>query len=725
MARMMKSALCNLSLCAAFLILSTPALATSYNRIIVPEACHPAIRSAARIIAKDLGLPESAVHAGANPGVPGKGEIVLTDSTTNAAQANWLGKIPAKIKHDGYAIVFQKGGALIYGVRPRSLLFAAGDVHLWKDRDAGSFVRDPSFAIRTAGYDGDLPVAEYVAKLGVNILTINAKAAVTLKDSLPKVFDQLSPREQARLERESRRNENRYARFAKACHDADVAFYPMLYGNDFRRWSPALYAAALKVYPSARGQRAPDSWEKASLCPSDPMTWKLIDAYVKEFVEQTHADGLYATFWDDYGLYCQDPRCQKDGLNQFPNELYDCVRHYNQVLTSLGKKLIVRTWSSGVPHWFGNQWVHAPGYGSFGGSGTNLWGRVIHDLPSSIIIQTKVYNSDCQPDARFSTLLGHAAPHREIAEYQISGQTRGRFYFPASDVNHTAWTMRKSYSLVGPDGGVNVFPGGTKQSNYNLLHDIANSINVYAWRELSWQVNKNVDQIWMEWAVPIFGPKAARSIVDALKLSENVVDRLFSTLGLGTDTNSGFPGSIQRRETLLKYTNRYYLPQYARFLKPTKENIQRVIEEKAECLKEINKMFQDLDAARPYLTKAQADELQTRFEWLKQFAIVNRNLEVSLWRYRYLRYEASLLTTDPGQMKYLAQAYDAVKAHRKLLFQFNPNQRFSCYDVPLGQLARKPSLGNPMPLMRQLYDRSLALVQDAVGPSYVPKKWRR
>jgi hypothetical protein len=125
------------------------------------------------------------------------------------------------------------------------------------------------------------------------------------------------------------------------------------------------------------------------------------------------------------------------------------------------------------------------------------------------------------------------------------------------------------------------------------------------------------------------------------------------------------------------------------------------------------------------LTAAQAGELTTRFNWLKQFAIVNASLEESLWRYRYLRYEAAMLTTDPEQMKFLAQACDAVQAHRKLLFQFDPGQKFSCYDVPLGELQRRPSLGNPLPLMKELYQGSEDFVESAVGPGCLPKDWRR
>jgi hypothetical protein len=697
------------------------------EKIIVPEHSHPALISAAELLEHDFSLADSAVLTVPLP-LPVRlhaGELLLTTHLPNVEQAALFGLTDRALPADGYGIIFTNGAVWIFGQRPRSLLFAAGDVNLWKGRTNGVFVRHPAFAFRSASVHGRFSVAECVARLGVNVIIGPQDSPVTLRDTLPEVYDKLSRADQAALDRQAASAEEKHRRLAEACHAADVEYYPLLYGNDFRRWSPALYAAALKAYPSARGTNAPDSWEKGSLCPSDPQTWKLFRAYVREFIQRSHADGLYATFWDHYGIYCQCDRCVKDGLNQFPNELCVCVSNYAAAADALGCKLVVRTWSSGVPHWFGGQWVNAPGNGGPSGAATQIWGKVIGDLPADIAIQTKVYEADCQPDPPFSELLGKAAPHQEIAEYQMTGQTTGRYFLPASTVDYTAWTMRRSLELVGPAGGVSLFSGGTKNPRYNLFADIVNGINANAWRELSWNPDANVGDIWLDWARPIYGAKAAPAVVRALRLSESVINRLFSVLGLGNDTNSGFPGTIARRETLLKYTNRYYRPEGKAALEPTLENVNRVIAEKEDCLRQIAVMQQDIDEAAPDLKPAQLAELRTRLDWLRQFALVERYLDESLWRYRYLRHQADMLTTDAGQMQYLAAAYDQVHRHYRLMFRFDPDQRFSCYDVPLGRLPARPSLGNPLPLMDQLYQGSLAFVEQALGPDSVPSKWLR
>jgi len=713
-------------ICLVLVLAASLSAQSSYREVILPKGSHPAIYSAARIIAVRLGISQEAIKAVSHPGEPGRGQIVLAAATSSPVGFLSLDAKATTIRYDGYMIVFRNSGALIYGARPRSLLYAAGDWRIWKDKSSGTLIREPDFAVRTGEYDANRSVAEYVAELGVNVLIAKPNdAVVTLKDTLPEVYRQLTPEDQLRLEKAKAERRKQHEEFARECRDADVPFYAFLFGNDFDFWSHALYQAALKAYPSVQGTPGERSFEKARLCPSDPMTWKIIRAYVEDFMEQSYADGLYATFWDHYGLNCQDDRCTRDGLHRFPNQVYETVRQYHEVLQPMGKKLVVRTWSSGVPHWLGSEFVHAPGYGHFGGSGVELWSRVIKELPADIVLQTKVYDSDCQPDSRFSPLLGQAKPHLELAEYQVSGQTVGRFYFPASSVEYDAQTMRKAHDLIAPDGGVSIFPGGTQQPGYSLLDDIVNSINVYAWRQLSWNVNADLDQVWLDWATPIYGPQAAPHIIKALKLSEEAVNRTFSTLGMGSSTNSDFAQTIARRETLLMYTNRFDTPEYAKPLEPNKENIDRVIEEKKECLRKIDEMFSELDQARPFLKKEQAEELAARFDWLRQFAIASSHLDESLWRYRYLRYLSSMLTTDPEQLKYLAQDYDAVQEDQKRLFRFDPTQKFSCYRTPVGQLRTAPSLGNPVPLMKELYEKSKELVENSAGPDYVPAEWRR
>jgi hypothetical protein len=696
--------------------------APKFTAILIPAGAHPAVRSAAEMLAKKLGLSAEVIHesVGTDELIKGMISLVLKDAKgVNATLAS-------SITRDGYAVLAENGSLIVCGARPRSLLFAAGETHHWLERTTGLWARNPEFAMRFAAHHADHSVAEQVAILGANSFVAQLHASVSLKDEMPEVYAKLSPAVQQRLAAAEADDMKRNAALVKEFHDADVeVFADLPYGNNFSRWSEDLYNAFLAVYPSAKGVPEEHSWERAALCPSDPATWKLFEAYVRECARQSQADGVACTFWDQFGIFCHDERCRKNGLDQFKNELQVAITHYYAAVQPMGKKLHLRTWSSGCPHWLGADYVHAPGYSNFSPSHYELWSRVINETPKEILIQTKVYHSDCEPDPRFTTLLGHCKPHPEIVEYQMVGQTIGRHYFPAATVAYTAWTMKKAHGLIGAEGGAEITPGGTMQSNYDMYADLLNSVDIFAWRELTWNLNASVAQIYGDWAAQMYPAQAAPHMAKAMLLSEEAANLCWSPLGHGSSTNSDFAGDIERRETLLRYTNRHYLPEYAKFLEPTKENIARIVAEKQKCLAGIDAMFTELEAAKPHLSEAQAAEISTRFDWFREFAVCNTALDVSLWRFRYLRAQAAMLTTDPGEIKPLAEAFDAVAQHAPKLFHYDPAQKFTCYDASLGQLRTKPNLGSPLRLMHEIYTRSLAFMEASVGPDYLPKEFLR
>jgi hypothetical protein len=697
------------------------------GKILVPANAHPAMMSAAKILAKKLDLDESviATYDGAPHATPGA--IVLALAKDGKLAAAEMPKV------DGYTVTYA-GGTVVWGARPRSVLYAAGEPHHWVgsgNRDQGTgnkmtYRRSPEFALRNATWHPDYPVAEQAAIFGANFFIANLRSEPTL-EAVPEVYAALGAAERKSLLEGAAMHKLRNAATVKEFHDADVEVYALLpYGNNFATWSPALYAATVKTYPTAKGVPMANSHESAALCPSDAQGWRVLEAYVKEYSEQCGADGISATFWDNYSAFCQDARCKANGMDKFPNEVHEFLSRYHALLTPMGQKLHMRTWSSGSPHWLGTNYVHAPGYGQFGLTHPELWARVIKETPADLMMQTKIYHSDCEPNSRFTTLLGKCKPHVEMVEYQQVGQFIGRQYFPAATVNYTAATMKKALELVGAHGGVQMHAGGTSQpEGFDLLSDILNSNCIYAWRELTWNINVDLAAMWHEWATQIYGAAAALAMVRFMRASEDACTWCWSPLGHGSSTNADFAGSIARREVLLRYTNRYYLPEFAAHLEPTLENVTKMEKQKSDCMAKIAEMKAALDVARPHLTEAQAAEVTTRFEWFRHFAICNTTLDVSLWRFRYLRGLAGKLTTDPKQMQELAAAYDLIEIEAPKLFQFDKTQKLSMYRVPLGELQRPPALGNPRSLMHDIYTQSLRLVLESVGVNYLPQEWMR
>ena len=138
------------------------------------------------------------------------------------------GKLAAidKPKMDGYTVTYTSG-VVVYGARPRSLLFAAGEPHHWATPRTTSYHRNPEFALRNATYHPDYPVAEQAAIFGANFFVANLPASPALQ-ALPEVFGALGADDQKRLVRRMAQRHKVADNAAQACRkfkDADVDVY--------------------------------------------------------------------------------------------------------------------------------------------------------------------------------------------------------------------------------------------------------------------------------------------------------------------------------------------------------------------------------------------------------------------------------------------------------------------------------------------------------------------
>lgn len=592
---------------------------------------------------------------------------------------------------DGYEAARLDDTVVVKATRPRALLFAAGEAHRWLALTPGQTLkREPKFALRSLNYTGSAHgVAEWVAATGANMIQLGRNAPVRMVDE---------------------------------CKAADVEVFAFLYGCDPMKWGKERCEAFLADHPSARGVDPGRSWEKGIMCPSDPATWEFFTLVITNIAAKADYDGVSVTFWDDYGLNCHCKRCRKSGRDKFGSQVAAAVKCFERALKPLGKKLLVRTWSSGAPHFLGDEWVHAPGYGGSGGEPLELWGDTYRSASRDTVFQTKVYNADCQPNPPFSLLLGKAceAGFTELAEWQITGQTVGLGYLPASVVDHTSWTMKKAYELT-RGKGVCLYAGGYNNPGYEALDDILNSINIYAWRQLSWNPEEDVEKIWQEWASARFGAGAS-AMAQALRRSETAAVASFSPLGFGSATESRFDSNLSRREDHIRYTNRHYLPEGQALLEPTKENITRVVAEKDAAIVAVDEMLSLIDSGAAAWAAANngavapwREEARIRTEWLRTHLLVSRALDGAYWRFRLLRHLSQQGMTDLGVMNDIESDFEAIRQNHRELFKHDADLRLSCYGMkPCGD--REISLRSPIPLMRDIHSNAVECVEHIMGP---------
>ena len=389
------------------------------------------------------------------------------------------------LKHDGYIVERlgtgngERARFVVKAETARAFLYANYESNRWMNARSYPFVRDPHFKTRALDVSrSPEPLRDWIAATGAN--------AVYFKRGRPN------------------------AKRLRECAALGVDAYSFLYGCDAAKWNRARYDEFVTAHPSAKGVSPEKSWEKGTLCPSDAATAAFFGEAVRA-IAVPEVVGVVVCLWDDYGLNCACDRCKANGFaGNWGRQVAFAVKAWEGALKPLKKKLIVRTWSSGASHWLGDEWVHAPGYGGPSGEPLSVWGEAMRRAGTGVLFQTKVYNADCQPNPPFSALL-QVAPRRDIAEWQITGQTVGRQYFPAPVVAQTARQFARVKDLVSPEGGVMLYAGTYKRDGYAALSDRLNSVNLHVWRQLSWDPGEDVDALWREWAELLYGV----SLIDA------------------------------------------------------------------------------------------------------------------------------------------------------------------------------------------------------------------
>ena len=145
------------------------------------------------------------------------------------------------LKHDGYVVERSDDGLVVKAATERAFLYANYESNRWMNAKSYPFVRDPHFAFRALDVGrSPEPLRDWIAATGAN--------AVYLKRGRPD------------------------AKLLRECAELGVPVCGFLYGCDAAKWNHGKYDAFIAEYPSAKGVTPPKSWEKGTLCPSDPAT---------------------------------------------------------------------------------------------------------------------------------------------------------------------------------------------------------------------------------------------------------------------------------------------------------------------------------------------------------------------------------------------------------------------------------------------------------------------
>jgi len=583
-----------------------------------------------------------------------------------------------KPKYDGFLIDTDNEKIVLLGGIPRGTIYAADkflksikiktESFTIEDRD---ILEEPAFKTRFfMNYNmwnlpfkaEELDIMRHY-RFNSCLFGINCSDAILLKESFPEIYNLTKDKKNVE---KHRKIQSGIAEKMQEIHDKyaiDNYVYLTLGIPDHLR------DAVYKTYPGIKGISRPDSYEKAHICPSDPMSWKIWHAIVSEVIElHPSAAGIYLDIMHDgYGINCQCDKCRANGLSEFPAELRKASLETYKVLKEHGKKLLYHTWStnskprkgrsqgsdSGIP------WLMP------GDKPEWLFRQVIEWTPPEIELVKMDTWGDVQPTAPLDPLIGKVGKHPQIVQFQIAEEYRGFNKVPSSMVQYLKDRMSTCFQLGVT--GVLVIVGGWIDPYYLFWKDIINSVNFEAFAKLSWNVNEKVEEIWNCWADKLYENKAAPYVTNALKMSQSVIEKSLAIKGMNFNDHSGYPTSIPRMwEITWDWSNYWYADSYERFA-ITLENIKEIINEKEEAVRIAGEMLSIIKKAKPYLKEKQYTELNERTGWLLHYVMIQRYLAEIYFRMLYMEEQSKKGETDAAQLALIEEACNRInEVHSKL-----------------------------------------------------------
>lgn len=599
-------------------------------------------------------------------------------------------------KWDGWLIDVEHGRVTLLGGMPRGALYATDQfldlVKVGLDGftiEKCSIIEEPSFQKRiiylnpecfyagpeffSSGLEFFLDpnlsdtYVELIRRNRFNTFVIVSSAldSVVLEESFPEVYKSLKEKEKTQAEKWRLKELDKAKKLEEIRNRYGIDYYVRITigipGH--------LHGAVYRIYPDVKGKDNPDSFEKAAICPSNTISWKIWHAVVEEVLEMyPGADGLFLEImYDGYGIYCQCDKCRDVGLNEFPAEIRKAVLETYEVLKKHDKKLLYHLWTSNSKPRKGRSQGSHTGLPWFLPGDRSEWvfRQVIEWTPPEIEFAKMDTWGDHVPTAPMDPIIGKSGKHPLTVVFQVAGEYRGFNKVPSSMVQY----LKDRMSVCAQLGvsGVLVVAGGWVDPYYLFWKDIINGVNFEAFARLAWNVKLPVDEIWGSWTEKIYGSKAAPKVVAALKMSQSVIEKSLAIKGLNFNDHSGYSSSIARTwEVSWDWSNYWYPDSHERF-GITPKNIEEVIAEKEDGLKTVREMLSIVDEAKTHLQEQHYNELKERTEWLLHYATIQRYLSEVYFRMLYLEEIAKKGEMDEGQLGKIDRAINGItEAHAKL-----------------------------------------------------------
>ncbi|WP_339713015.1 hypothetical protein [uncultured Kriegella sp.] len=331
-----------------------------------------------------------------------------------------------------------------------------------------------------------------------------------------------------------------------------------------------------------------------------PGFWKwLEDRYAKMFLDFPEFDGLMMTFHEtQYKIFDNSEVASKlsmpDRFQKLINSIYKSCKKNK-------KELIVRTF------------VYEPEQLEWLKQG-------LDNVSDDIMVQSKCIPHDWEPFYPHNPLIGAFRNKKQIVEFDCSSEYTGRNHIPYTSPEY--FSYRWKYDMTFP-----------KVVGYNARLDHAgfdalftpNEINIYTLAKITQNPEMSPDEIWVNWAKERYGQGASKGIIDVLKPSFDIVNKLFFPQGVWFTRHSWLP-AFDYADSHISYINKWYKEEYIdvteELTNPNMETFSQVREEKDEAIRLIQKSLWQLLSVKGKIKEKEYNDLQERFTLLLQTGLI-------------------------------------------------------------------------------------------------------
>lgn len=405
----------------------------------------------------------------------------------------------------------------------------------------------------------------------------------------------------------------------------------ILYTSEFNH-EPDIYQRCPELHGTL-----PETWAegmhnyiRGCICLSKDIAWQYWHAKVKEALEALpELDALEvwtAEVPGEFGIcVCDD--CRKLTRSQWLEKFYNATRQtMDQVRPDM--PLYIKTFQS-----------------SQGSLEVERFAPLKGKLPYNSVIHTKgqfgdmAYLNDPHP------LLGWIQDGNEAAEFDVGGEYRGCGLgaMVCCIPEYLAERMRLYYSK-----GVRRF--FARHAVPDWPNKDINGINDFAFYKLAWNINADVDSIWLDWATCSFGETAAEGIVDVLQMTDEVVNKsLYARNACVNRHYYIFPDNLDSLKYMMVDLSAQMIKGGLDRLEPTSENIAAIIKEKEHGIKACEEMIEKFNSIAPSLDPETRARLESIFARTQRIAIVMRYLIEAA--FCYFQYERTFFVRARDNMR--------------------------------------------------------------------------